>query len=79
MARIKGADRGPSVFAKAVFWFAKRRLGTVPVPVRIHALHSRIFGGYARMELAQDRAKQLPAVLKGLVGIRAATLIGCPF
>jgi hypothetical protein len=78
VARIEGS-KPRSLFAKAVFWFAKRRLGRVPLPVAIHALHPKVFGGYARMELGQDKAKRVPAVVKMLAQIRVATLIGCPF
>ncbi len=79
MARIPGAARPPSLFARVVFWFVKRRLGRVPEPVRIHARHRPLFDGYARMEMGQDKARRVPAALKALAGLRAATLIGCPF
>ena len=78
MARISGTTK-PSLFARIVFWFAKRKVGRVPLPVRIHALHSRVFSGYARMELAQDKAKRVPFVVKALASVRVAMRIGCPF
>jgi hypothetical protein len=67
------------LLARAVFWFSKRRLGNVPLPVRIHARHERVFAGYSKMELAQDRARLLPKVLKSLASLRTAQLLGCPF
>jgi hypothetical protein len=79
VARIDGVGGPRSLFARAVFWFAKRRLGRVPLPVRIHALHPPVFSGYARMELGQDKAKLVPFVVKALASIRVATRIGCPF
>jgi hypothetical protein len=79
MSRIAGAPKPPSLFARIVFWFAKRRLGRVPLPVRIHALHGKVFSGYARMELAQDKAKRVPFKVKTLASIRTAMRIGCPF
>jgi hypothetical protein len=79
MARIEGVTNPRSVFAKAVYWFAKRRLGRVPLPVRIHALQPKVFGGYARMELGQDKAKSVPFAVKALASIRVATRVGCPF
>jgi len=79
MVRIAGVERPPSLLARVVFWFVKRRLGRVPLPVRIHARHARLFKGYAQMELAQDRARTVPARLKSLAGVRAAQLVGCPF
>jgi len=79
MARLDGAPKPPTVFAKIVYWFVRRRLGKVPLPVRIHARHGPLFKGYARMEMAQDKAKRVPVALKSLVGLRAAMVIGCPF
>jgi hypothetical protein len=79
MSRIDGAAKPPSLFSRIVYWFAKRRLGRVPLPVRIHALHGNVFSGYARMELAQDKAKRVPFDVKALASIRVAMRIGCPF
>jgi hypothetical protein len=79
MARIAGADRPPSLFARVVYWLVKRRLGRVPLPVRIHARHKHLFKGYVEMEVGQDRARTVAARLKALVGVRAAQVIGCPF
>jgi hypothetical protein len=79
MARLEGVQRAPSLFAAAVFRFARRRLRNVPEPLRIQARHPRVFGGVVRMELALDKARALPATLKTLVSIRVAMLIGCPF
>ena len=79
MARIEGFAKPRSLFARVVFWMVKRRLGRVPLPVRILALHPRVFGGYARMELGLDKAKLVPITVKELAQVRVATLIGCPF
>ena len=79
MSRIIGISSPRSLFARVVFWFAKRRLGRVPAPVRIHALHPHVFSGYARMELGQDKAKRVPFAVKALAQIRVAMRIGCPF
>jgi hypothetical protein len=78
MARIEGAKK-LSLFARVVFWIVKRRLGKVPLPVRIHALHPQAFSGYVRMEVAQDKSKRVPFVVKSLASIRVAMRIGCPF
>ena len=51
---------------RIVFWFAKRMVGRVPLPLRIHALHPKIFGGLAKMEYAQDKAKRVPFDVKAL-------------
>jgi hypothetical protein len=78
MARLAGAAH-PSLFARIVFWFAKRMVGRVPLPLRIHAHHPKVFGGLARMEMAQDKAKRVPFDVKTLASIRVAMRIGCPF
>jgi len=78
MARIEGTTK-PTLFGRIVFWFAKRKVGRVPLPVRIHALHPRLFSGYARMELAQEKAKRVPFAVKALASVRVAMRIGCPF
>ena len=79
MSRISGLDRGRSIFARLVFFISRRKLGRVIRPIRVHALHPRIFSGYGRMELAQQRANKVPAHIKSLAQIRVATRVGCPF
>ena len=39
----------------------------------------RISFRYARMELAQDKARRVPFKVKALASIRTAMRIGCPF
>lgn len=65
--------------ARIAFFFTRRKVGRVIAPVRVHAHHPRLLRGYAGMELAQEAASRLPAALKTLAGIRAATRVGCPF
>lgn len=79
MARIEGIKKGGSLLARIAFLLCRRRFGRVVTPLRIYALHSRIMGGYLRMELAQDRARRVPAGVKALAMVRVATRIGCPF
>jgi hypothetical protein len=79
MARLAGVTKPPTIFARIVYWFSKRMFGRVPLPVLIHAHHPQLFGGMARMELAQDKAKRVPFEVKAIAEIRIATRIGCPF
>ena len=79
MARIKGVYKGGSLIAQIVFFFSKRKVGKVPKPIRIMALHIPILKGYAHMELAQEKAKQTSHTIKKLADLRIATLVGCPF
>ncbi len=79
MARIRGVEQGGSLLARAAFWMTRRKVGKVIRPVRVHALHTRLLTGYGQMEMAQEKARRLPAALKSLVHVRVAMRIGCPF
>ena len=54
MARIEGDSKGSSLNARIVFFFAKRRVGKIPNPIRIMALNTPILRGYGLMEQAQE-------------------------
>jgi hypothetical protein len=47
--------------------------------VKVTALHPRLLKAYGQMEMGQEAATSVPAPLKALAGIKAATLVGCPF
>ncbi len=79
MARLEGVTKGGSLLTRIAFFMTKRRLGRVVKPVRIYALHPRLLRGYAHMELAQEKARRVPATVKLLAQIRVATRVGCPF
>ena len=78
MARIEGVTKGGSLLTRIAFFMTRRRLGRFVNPVRIYALPSRLLRGYAHMELAQDKARRVPATVKALAQIRVATRVGCP-
>jgi hypothetical protein len=48
-------------------------------PVKITAHHTRLLIAYGQMEMGQAAAQTVPASLKSLAGIMAASQIGCPF
>ncbi len=79
MSRIAGVTEGGSWLARIAFFLTRRRVGKVIRPVRVHAMHTRLLVGYGQMEMAQDKARRLPAGLKSLAQVRAAMRIGCPF
>jgi 4-carboxymuconolactone decarboxylase len=68
-----------------LYWFVRRGVGKVTgsqrlvEPVKITAHHPRLLRAYGQMEMGQDAARSVPAALKSLASIKAATLIGCPF
>jgi hypothetical protein len=84
MARIAGASRNQGgllhrLFVSIVYFFTKRRLGRVVMPVQVTAHHPKLFWGYVRMEQSQLSSKLVDHKLKGLAELRVATLVGCPF
>jgi 4-carboxymuconolactone decarboxylase len=70
---------------RLAYGFVKRGLykitGTarVPEPIKITAHHPKLLRAVGQMESGQAAANSVPAGLKALAGIRAATLVGCPF
>lgn len=86
MARMKGIDPGEAGwFIRLVYWIVKRSMkkltgqSRVPEPIRITAHHPRLLRAYGQMETGQAAANSVPASLKSLASIKAATLVGCPF
>ena len=80
MARLQGiAGAGRGVVTRVAFWLTKRKVGRVVAPVRIHALHPRLLRAYGGMEMGQEAARTVDPLLKTLVSVKVATLIGCPF
>ena len=80
MARIEGiTDEQAGLFTRALYRGVRRKIGRVPGPVRITAHQPRLLAALGGMELAQEGMRTVDPVLKALVGIKAAMLIGCPF
>jgi hypothetical protein len=86
MARMNGVEPGEGGwFIRFVYWIVKRTMNkltgkpTIPEPVKITAHHPRLLKALGQMEGGQAAAKSVPASLKSLASIKAATLIGCPF
>jgi hypothetical protein len=84
MARISGAPLNQGgvfrrLFVRMVYSLTRRRLGRVVMPVQITAHHPKILWGYGQMEQSQASSRLVDAKLKGLVQLRVATLVGCPF
>jgi len=80
MARIEGIPQQKTgMFVRLAYRFAKRMLGKVPEPAKILAHDPWIFRAYSAYEFMSDRARLVDARLKALGGLKAATLVGCPF
>jgi hypothetical protein len=80
MARIDGVDeRRAGLFVRLAYWFARRRLGKVPLPLAVTAHNPSILGAMGAYEMGLERARRVDSRLKTLAGLRAASLVGCPF
>ena len=66
-------------FARFLLWMARRRLGRVPTPWLVVALHPQVSFGLATMMMAHEKAHSVEPGLKSLARIQTARLIGCPF
>jgi hypothetical protein len=81
MARVDGvSDAEASLLTRAVYRGAKARVsGRVPDPLRIMAKSPSVMWAAGLYELASARGSAVPERLKGLAGIKAASMIGCVF
>jgi hypothetical protein len=80
MARIEGiGDKQANVFTRTVYRAVLRKIGRVPEPIRITAHQPRLLAALSGMEMAQEAMRTVDPVVKALVGIKTAMLIGCPF
>jgi hypothetical protein len=80
MARIQGIESEQAgFFIRFVYWMTKRKLGRVILPVKIAAHHPRLLRAIGAMEAGEAAANSVPAPIKALAGLKAATMVGCPF
>lgn len=80
MSRLSehGAAR-PGLFARIVYFFARRKLGRVPEPVKVLHGNRALLAGVGAFELGLERSRRVPDRLKSLAELRVSLLIGCPF
>jgi hypothetical protein len=86
MAHMKGIEPAEAGwFTRLVYWFVRRKFGKLTgkyrlvEPVKVAAHHPRLLRAMGQMESGLAAARSVPAKLKQLAGLKAATLIGCPF
>jgi hypothetical protein len=86
MARMKGVEpHEAGWYTRFVYWMVKRGMGKITgrnsliEPMKVVALHPRLMKAHGQMEMGQAAATAVPAPLKALAGIKAASLVGCPF
>lgn len=80
MGRIEGIDgKHANLFTRLFYALVRRKIGRVPEPLRITAHQPKLLAGLGGMEMAQEAMRSVDQVVKALVQIKAAMLIGCPF
>lgn len=62
-----------------IFWLAKRKMGLVPLGIRVRALDPKLLKLALRMDLHTRSARTISIVLKELVQLKVAAMVGCPF
>ena len=78
MARIDGAPRR-GLLTRTAYAVARRRFGQVPEPMTVWAHSPRLLLTTAVQESLTERWRALDPVLRDLVVLRAAQVIGCPW
>ncbi len=80
MARVNGvSDADAGLVTRAVYAAAKRKLHTIPEPIRIMALNPAIMFASGGFELAAERAKAVEPRLKDLASLKVSAMVGCVF
>ena len=86
MARMQGVEpHEAGWWTRLVYGFVKREMNKLTgqprllEPIKITAHHPRLLRALGQMEAGQAAATAVPASLKSVAAIKAATLVGCPF
>jgi hypothetical protein len=80
MPSIRGLEANEvGIFTRFLYWMTKRKVRRVIVPFKVTAHHPRLLLAMGQMEMGQAAAHAVDHKLKELAGIKAATLVGCPF
>jgi hypothetical protein len=80
MARIEGVPRArASLLTRIVYWMSERMFKRLPEPVTVSAHNPQIFRAIVGYEYFLAKADRVAPSLKALAGVKAATMVGCPF
>ena len=78
--RIRPLESNEASFsARLLFAMVKRRVGKVLTPLRVQAHRPGIMWGFAAATMALEFSKGADKLVKRLVTIRTAQIVGCPF
>jgi hypothetical protein len=69
----------PGFFARIVYFFARKKLGRVPEPLKVVHANGVLLAGLCAFETAMERSHRAPERLKLLASIKAALEVECPF
>jgi hypothetical protein len=80
MIRSQGVqDNEAGLLTLIIFWLAKRRIGKIPLSMRIRARDPKLFRQVVRMDLYAATKGLVPTRLKELAQLKVAMMVGCPF
>jgi len=80
MDRSSGVqDKDASLRTRIIFWFAKRKLGGVPLGTRVRAFDPKYLNASLRMDVYAAGRGIVPMTLKELAQLKVAMMVGCPF
>jgi hypothetical protein len=78
--RIRPLERNEASFsARLLFSMVKRQVGKVLTPIRVQAHRPGIMWGFAAATMALEFSRGVDKIVKRLVTIRTAQIVGCPF
>jgi hypothetical protein len=72
-------DNEAGLLTRIIFWLTKRRLGRVPLGMRVRARDPKLFRNVVRMDLYAVSQGAIPVRLKELAQLKVAMMVGCPF
>jgi len=78
--RIRGLERDKAGWSmRPLYFLLKRQFGKVLTPYRVWAHRPAITVALTALMAAVEYSKALDPIVKSLVSIRAAQMVGCPF
>jgi len=78
--RVKGVEFSQANWVtKLVYRVLKKKIGRIPKSKALAAHHTQLLLSSTWMDAIVASAKTVPIVLKELVQLKVAVLVGCPF
>jgi alkylhydroperoxidase family enzyme len=78
--RIRPLERNEASFSARLLYSAiKRQVGKVLTPMKVQAHRPGIMWGFAAATMALELSKGADKIVKRMVTLRTAQIIGCPF